>query len=408
MKFINNYNMPKIMPAITKNNDKINQTKEISFSRQTSPAEKITNFIEEADKRLTQAKIYLDLATKEKDYNLKHKLAAKGLGYIDKAEILNKKAVKTDLDEVLPQNRDETIRNTYVQQGNKIRKVGRDLTKQFYAAAISPKAYEQMKNYTERCDDFSLGESTSITLNEDFEKGFIYSSFEYDKNGLPMMNDYYRGYINNAKSTFPVYNIQINLEDDPVLVKASQRLNENLNNIDKADSMEVSKTLLNTVSEFFKPELIVDPIIKNETVHYSCYNENAISINGNAQYYSDFKQNHLPTRLTNIGEFSEGGFGTPKATATCINQSLFLKAIAQLSDIHTTLVDRKSHAWLEYNSDDGKKFVIDPRNKLIFDLTDKTGTEYDIYNKTFTPISKDECNNIFEKSYNINGEGYQF
>ncbi|MEI7475571.1 MAG: hypothetical protein WCK67_12420 [bacterium] len=362
---------------------------------------KLTIIFKDVDETMEKASNYLDEATQEQNYKLKNRLAQRGLGCITKVNSLLNNA--KDIMQV-----DDSDLNNFENQitlGNlkaMMEDLSVKLTKQAYAVKLPKKTLNQMADYYKQKMEVLYDTRTTAKIEDNFEKGFIFSYRNYDENGFMEIDE------NNLPNDVPKLKIQVNLEDDPVLVKASDKLNEKLNNIDQENSTEVAKALLETESEFFKPDLATIPYDKNNVTYSSKNNNNIITQNNKEQYYSVFRQDRLPARILNIGEFASGSKGLPKATGTCLPQTIFTKAMAQLSGINTTWVSRKSHSFLEYNADDGKRFVIDPVNKLIFNLTDKEGVYLDIYNNTYMPLSKYKCNELFDDIHNLNGEGYSF
>ncbi|MEI7475183.1 MAG: hypothetical protein WCK67_10450 [bacterium] len=382
--------------------DKNIETQEILEDKNVRPEKKLDILSKEIDKTLKKAENYLIQATQEeKDYNLKNHIANKGLGCITKAEMQNKKYKNIAKDNFANNNQQNKIQ-TYRDKKNKIDNLHLQLLQQAYAIKVPKRTLDQMTEFFNQKIDCNFRKIPVARLDQNFEKGFMYTIRSYNSQGIMKI---YEDDLNDNNSKF---RIRVNLEDDPVLVDASNKLNKNLKKIDKIDSMEIAKALLETESDFFKPELITKSYSKNGTTYTCDSNENEIVINGEYLRYAEFKHNKAATRIIDVGEFSKGGFGLPKATGVCDTQSLFLKAMAQLSGINTSLMMNKNHGWNEYKSKDGNTFVIDSRNKLIFDLNNKIGLEYDMYEDDYIELSPKRCNRIFDELYNTCGDLYEF
>ncbi|MEI7475570.1 MAG: hypothetical protein WCK67_12415 [bacterium] len=401
MNGINHYTSPAIKKLSTEIIEKNINMQEILSNKNINPKYKLKALYNELDDTYTKASNYLDAAIQEENNELKNRLAAKGLGCISKANSLMGKAQKLIHNRLFVPLINE-MELELLNKLNMTEDLKVELTKQVDTVKLPQKTLAQMADFTQQEFDTYKGKKTTSRIEDNFEKGFIYSLMGYDNNGFLQIN---KIALLNKETKIK---IQVNLEDDHVLVEASKKLNQKLNKINKNKSIEVAKALLETESEFFKPDKITKPYIKNDTVYSFQNEENRININNEDKAYSNFKQEHLPGRIINIGEFASGSKGLPKATGTCLPQTIFTKAMAQLSGINTTWISTKRHSFIEYNADDGKKFVIDPRNKLIFNLTDKKGMEYDIYNKKYTTLSKDACKEIFAVAYNLDGEVYSF
>ncbi|MEI7475536.1 MAG: hypothetical protein WCK67_12245 [bacterium] len=357
------------------------------------------NIIEkEVGQALDKAETYLNKASQEKtDYKTKNRLANKGLSYVDKAEMNNKRYKYIAKDNTTGEDRAKKVQ---IHNSNKARITSIRLQLLQQANAINADApIKQMSDlYYNRLAVLD-GRKAVAKLSDDFEKGFVFTYKPFYPSGVMKLTE------NDDIGKEFLSKVRINLEDDKVLVEASKKLNKNLKNTDKSASINIAKALLETETDFFKPKLITNEYEKNGIIHTSKHNENGLIMNGKFIYYSDYKQKKYPCRIVDIGEFSTGSMGLPASVATCLVQSMFLKATAQLSGINTTLMINKDHSWLEYNAEDGKKFIIDVRNKYIFDLADKKGLYFNMYKEEYKNFPdqkmKDSINNLYNQDGNV-------
>ncbi|MEI7475473.1 MAG: hypothetical protein WCK67_11925 [bacterium] len=350
-----------------------------AFKGNNADKTQLGKIFNDLDKTMDKASDYLDKATKERDYKMKNNLAKKGLECLDQTRVLLGDARDFVYDSEKETCTDENHK-IFTNKKSRSKDLKLELLKQAYALNLPKKTLKQMADFFQQRKDSCRDVRPRAELKENFEKGFIHSNRNFDMNGTWEIDMSDIGV--KALNT----NIQVNLEDDPVLVEASKKLNKKLRSVGKTDSMEVAKAILETESEFFAPEKPMEE---------------------EGMMYSDYMAEKTPCRIVNVGEYSSGSDDMPKATGTCLPQTMFTKAMAQLSDIKTTMVSKKRHTFLEYNGDDGKKIVIDPRNKFIFDLTDKEGLYYDVSRSKYMYGTKDQWNEMLDSLYNTEGDEYR-
>ncbi|MEI7474992.1 MAG: hypothetical protein WCK67_09465 [bacterium] len=338
--------------------------------------------VQEAKNKMAKVVDYGALSVSSDDLKLKQYYATKALGYLKKATTLSEQARSILNESESSSNEKKPIINELDKLHKDINKIHDVLYKEKHSINISENACRQSNELFWNKKSVDAGKVPVYYFSEPIENGLVVLPFPINSEGK----------LNNIHKKNKIIYIRVDTKNDTVLNKASEVLTQRLQNINSSDSLDKVKCILETETEFFNEEKTMKLQDKD----------------GNEYNYANFKQEHFPEREISLGEFSSGGFGVPAKTATCLPQSLFAKAFSQINNIILDICLNSSHCWCEYHSDDNKTYVIDPRNKLIFDLDEKKGYEYNHKDKNYCELSKDDCNDAFEELYNHSKEIYKF